>query len=174
MNVTERGIYRELLDECWIEGSIPADYNDLAEIARCTRVEIAAAWPALASSFSERPDGRFVNDKITRVLAAQTEAYQRQVEAGRRGGLERVARLKGASRVPQVASSNRVEEKLLYTAGAVSNGLPPVQKRNSVLQDKYGQPIPEQPEGDPRTPEQEAEYRALVASLRSAGVGRGA
>lgn len=108
MNVTERGIYRELLDECWLEGSIPANMEDLAEIAGTDVETMTLAWPAIVTSFVERPDGRFVNDRITRVLAAQQEAHQRAVDSGRRGGKARVA--KGASRVSKQES--RVETTL--------------------------------------------------------------
>lgn len=103
MNALERGIYRELLDECWIEGSFADDPEEIAEIAHCTRAEVDVAWPNLWRSFSQRPDGRWVNDKIVRVHMAQLEALARQRDAGRKGGKNRVANLKGTLSHPQAS-----------------------------------------------------------------------
>src|ERR1035437_7375538 len=101
MTPAERGIYRELIDECWLAGSIPHDMDELAEIACCTPSEMAEAWPNIKGCFSERPDGRFVNDKIARVHLAQLEVLERQRDSGRKGGLKTQARLKQALSTPK-------------------------------------------------------------------------
>lgn len=51
MNAAERGIYRELLDYCWQDGSIPNDEVMLMKMARCTPAEWRKAWPVVAREF---------------------------------------------------------------------------------------------------------------------------
>ncbi len=124
MTVTERGIYRELLDECWCEGSLPPEPSALAEIARCTLPEMEAAWPALASCFVPRPDGRLVNTKIATVLMAQREAYERRTNAGRKAGLAS-AESRRTNRQPSSTTVNhksRVETTLTTGQAALPSG----------------------------------------------------
>lgn len=46
-----RGLYRELLDECWLEGQIPDDLAKLATICRCPLSVMHRHWPTLRSMF---------------------------------------------------------------------------------------------------------------------------
>jgi hypothetical protein len=51
----ERGLYRELLDECWIEGSIPDDLPRLAEHRRCPSWSLNSSWQGWdRHSYSDR------------------------------------------------------------------------------------------------------------------------
>ena len=63
MNYIERGLYRELLDECWVEGSIPNDLNILAEICGCPNDVMANAWQVLESCFKLVEDV-YINEKM--------------------------------------------------------------------------------------------------------------
>lgn len=164
MTPAERGIYRELLDECWLEGSIPGDMDDLAEIARCTPAEMAAAWPALRSSFSERPDGRFVNDKIARVHLAQLEALARQRDGGRKGGQQRVANLKAALSHPQ-AKKREIDISLPARVRLV--GAPPT-GTNGKLRDLQGTPVPDvmAEAAEPMSDEEKAGWRTALGSRK--------
>ena len=47
MTYVERGLYRELLDECWAEGFIPTEMQDLADICDCPVDVMRDAWPRL-------------------------------------------------------------------------------------------------------------------------------
>lgn len=140
MNMTERGIYRELLDECWIEGSLPSDLDGLAEIAGCPLAQMRAAWPALQSSFTERPDGRIVNDKIARVHAAQFEAYERQVKAGKKGARKRWAPHSDPIGTLQGRDSNREERETtsLPKAGGAAGPQGPPPRLTDGLADVRG------------------------------------
>ncbi len=168
MTVTERGIYRELLDECWCEGAIPPDLESLADIARCTVQEMTAAWPALTSSFTIREgDGWLVNDKIVRVLAAQREAHTRRVEAGRKGGYSKAhgSIARHSSSIPKhslAIDKSRVETTLNGGAGSKE---PPA--RLLAVKDLHGNPIADYTvDAVPPTPAQIAEFEKVKSELR--------
>lgn len=46
-----RGMFRELLDYCWIEGSLPNDVRALKSISGGTDKEFAAEWPVMERCF---------------------------------------------------------------------------------------------------------------------------
>lgn len=73
MTSEQRGIYRELLDQCWMEGSLPADEVVLRRFARAEIPEWKRSWPVVRREFFES-DGRLhhkkVDEKRPKVLAA--------------------------------------------------------------------------------------------------------
>ncbi len=52
LDYIQRGLYRELLDECWVEGAIPDDIEKLADICGCPIGVMAEAWPAIRQRFA--------------------------------------------------------------------------------------------------------------------------
>jgi len=70
MTFDQRACYRELLDECWLEGSIPDDPTILARLIGFDQDRFAAeVWPVVRQSFTERGAGRLVNARIERERA---------------------------------------------------------------------------------------------------------
>ena len=63
MSAEERGIYRDLLDACWRDGSLPAHEDTLQRIACVTDIEWRRSWPAVRDKFEAR-DGRLWNSKV--------------------------------------------------------------------------------------------------------------
>src|SRR5262245_52626384 len=53
-----RGIYRELLDLQWQQGTLPADPKKLRELARAKPREWRIAWPQISEKFLEVNGGR--------------------------------------------------------------------------------------------------------------------
>jgi uncharacterized protein YdaU (DUF1376 family) len=93
----ERGIYRELLDECWIEGSIPDDIDRLAEIAGCPRGVMAEAWVNLKPMFApiEGMDGMYLTSRRLEIERSEDDAFRvGRAVAGRKGGLAKASRAK--------------------------------------------------------------------------------
>lgn len=86
MSYEQRGIFRELLDQQWIEGSIPAKPEHLAGLLKLSPARFAKVWPLIASKFRAQEPDRLVNDRM--------EAYRRELDAwcakqaenGRKGG----------------------------------------------------------------------------------------
>lgn len=96
----ERGIYRELLDECWIEGSIPDDLVRLAEMARCPLGIMAEAWPNIRPLFTECDwgDGMYLTSR--RLEIERSEEDRRRVamsQGGKKGAATRLKVLQGGS-----------------------------------------------------------------------------
>jgi hypothetical protein len=48
------GVYRELIDYCFIEGSIPSDIGGLAAVVGCPVEIMEAVWPAIKGKFSQK------------------------------------------------------------------------------------------------------------------------
>lgn len=86
MSYIERGLYRELLDECWIEGSIPNDIAELADICGCPTEVMADAWRTLSICFSV--DGDCLrNEKLDSLRTEQDQKRVKNAENGRKGGI---------------------------------------------------------------------------------------
>jgi uncharacterized protein YdaU (DUF1376 family) len=93
----ERGIYRELLDECWMEGCIPDDPERLADIAGCPRGVMAEAWANIRPLFVEVEglDGMYLTSRRLETERSEDDAFRvkRQL-AGRLGGLAKASKAK--------------------------------------------------------------------------------
>lgn len=100
MNHVERGIYRELLDECWEEGTIPDDINRLAEIARCPVGVMAEAWPNIRVCFTptEGLDGIYMESPRLEQIRTQQDEF-RLKQAQRRKGAKATAVNRGQPRL---------------------------------------------------------------------------
>lgn len=61
MDYIARGLYRELLDEQWIDGSIPNDIEELADICGCSVETMREKWPSISKCFDVRKGGRLFN-----------------------------------------------------------------------------------------------------------------
>jgi len=86
MGYVARGFYRELLDEEWLEGSIPNDLASLAEICGCPVKIMERAWVEILPCFKE-VDGRLVNEKLESLRTEQDMLRVKRIEAGRLGGI---------------------------------------------------------------------------------------
>lgn len=88
MNYIERGLYRELLDECWEEGQIPDDMTKLAEIARCPVGVMAEAWPNLRPCFApvDGLDGMFLQSPRLEQVRSEQDAFRLKQSQRRRAG----------------------------------------------------------------------------------------
>jgi uncharacterized protein YdaU (DUF1376 family) len=93
----ERGIYRELLDECWVEGCIPDDPAKLAEIADCPLGVIAEAWPRIRPLFTpiDGLDGMYLTSPRLEAERSDDDAFRViRANAGRKGGLAKASKAK--------------------------------------------------------------------------------
>lgn len=87
MGYVARGFHRELLDEQWIEGSLPKDLSILADICRCPLRVMEKAWIELAPLFEEDERGRLINGSLEGLRTADDQIRIKRVEAGRLGGI---------------------------------------------------------------------------------------
>ena len=96
-----RGLYRELLDECWSRGCIPDDAAACAEIAGCPVKVMQKHWPEIREQFVSVGDGLLVN---TRLENERTESDRLRVVRsvnGRRGAEAKWQNLANAGKSQQ-------------------------------------------------------------------------
>lgn len=87
MTYIQKGLYRELLDECWAEGSIPDDVSELAFICNCPVEVMADAWQVLSKCFEGAANGRLVNERLERERTEKDRQRLVRAEAGKKGGI---------------------------------------------------------------------------------------
>jgi uncharacterized protein YdaU (DUF1376 family) len=87
MGYIAKGLYRELLDEAWSEGSIPTDMETLADICGCPVEVMTEAWPRIAPCWVDNGHGRLVNEKLDSLRTATDAERVVKAQAGRLGGL---------------------------------------------------------------------------------------
>jgi uncharacterized protein YdaU (DUF1376 family) len=104
MSYIERGLYRELLDECWVEGYIPNDVELLADICGCPEEVMASAWQVLSNCFVDIGDGNLVNEKLHSLRTAKDVERLKKSENGKLGALAKAS-------AKQVLSKCHIEEK---------------------------------------------------------------
>jgi uncharacterized protein YdaU (DUF1376 family) len=111
MTYIQRGLYRELLDECWAEGSIPDDIEQLADICGCPVDVMADAWHVLNKCFAK--DGTtWRNEKLETMRTERDQIRVKKSEAGRLGGLAKSLKtdyIKADGK--QMPSTCHIEEK---------------------------------------------------------------
>jgi hypothetical protein len=104
MSYIERGLYRELLDECWVEGYIPNNIKELADICGCPEDVMADAWQVLSSCFVLIQDNTLINEKLHSLRTEKDVERLKKAENGKKGGLAKAIG-------KQVLSNCHIEDK---------------------------------------------------------------
>lgn len=123
----ERGIYRELLDECWIEGSVPDDIDRLAEIAGCPTGVMAEAWKNLRPMFApiEGMDGMYLTSRRLESERSDDDAFRvNKSHAGRLGGLAKASRAKQKLAEPSQQLQQLQQSKAVREGASASASSP--------------------------------------------------
>ena len=85
----ERGLYRELIDECWLKGAVPDDVAKLSDICGCPVGPMAEAWERLKPLFEPLTgmDGMFLfSPRLDAERSELDKLRAARVLAGSRGG----------------------------------------------------------------------------------------
>jgi uncharacterized protein YdaU (DUF1376 family) len=102
LDATGIGIYRELLDRCYAQGSIPAEPELQARISKCTLDQLSAVWPLIKSNFraiKNHPE-RLENPPATLYRSSNFTFRGEQIRSGSNGGRAKANRKKDISRQP--------------------------------------------------------------------------
>jgi len=88
LDLSARGLYRECLDLCYANGSIPRDPILLARLCHCEPAEIEAIWPRIERHFSVlRSDKNRVQNRFANMFRNGFHAFKRDQKAkGKLGG----------------------------------------------------------------------------------------
>lgn len=99
MTLEAQGLYRLLLDVCWLDSGLPMRPHELWRIGRCESLEhFEQLWPAIAPKFYEK-DGKYHNRRLDDERKKQANnRKQRQLAADKRWKLEHDARNANALR----------------------------------------------------------------------------
>lgn len=93
MSLEERGLYREALDLCYANGSIPDNPVALQKLTRSTEKEFRRAWPKVRACFYQDGD-RLCNEKVNAVLEKERVRRDRARESGSAGGRAKAQKTK--------------------------------------------------------------------------------
>ena len=119
MDWAARGMYRELMDECWIKGRIPSTAEGIAELLDIDAQEVAPLLPQFIRCFDVHEDGTMSSPFIE---AIRTESDARRIaQANRRLGKDKHGNPKPTEPIPddpritadnqgEVVQERRVEE----------------------------------------------------------------
>jgi hypothetical protein len=117
MNYVERGLYRELLDECWAHGFIPNDLQSVAKICKCPKRVLERAWPKLSMCFTPiSPDqpSVLINPRMNAERTAVDDVRLTKQMAGAKGGLARVANQASAKHpLYNISNKQNISEVIL-------------------------------------------------------------
>lgn len=87
LNNHEKGIYRELLDECWINGSISDSPEVLALLCRESVETMAALWAKVSSKFPYISQGRVTSKRLEKDRKRLEFIRSERRKAGQLGGI---------------------------------------------------------------------------------------
>jgi uncharacterized protein YdaU (DUF1376 family) len=84
--IEPRGLYREMLTQAWRRKCrLPDDHEAIRRAVGCTMQEWNRCWPKI-EKYWRQDGGYLVNDTQLEVWQQTTEAHDRAVERGRKGG----------------------------------------------------------------------------------------
>lgn len=84
------GMYRKLLDHCWLENGLPDDPAVLAKaVGEPARVFAEKHWPVLRPFFDVRADGRLTQKRQEEEREKQRKWSEKSAEGGRKGAATR-------------------------------------------------------------------------------------
>lgn len=115
----EKGIYRELIDECWDKGAIPDDIAALADIVGCPEKVMRSAWTKLYPLFTDH-GGTMTSPRLEKERSAEDRDRLLKQAAGRKGGLAKAsnARVLESDATKRLASSSEQFSSEKSSSGA--------------------------------------------------------
>lgn len=113
MGYIAKGLYRELLDEAWVEGSIPNDMSTLADICGCPIDVMDDAWPRIVVCWILNENGRWINEKLESLRTEVDAIRVIKAESGRLGGLAKTkaALISGHAPAEDLSNIQKAEDQ---------------------------------------------------------------
>lgn len=104
MSFAERGVYTEMIDQQWLDGSLPDDPEAVADLLAITleqRAEVLAAWEVVRRKFveDEKRPGRIYNVKLEKLRRERLQFIRTKQTAGQRGGSQKAANRKSGDQL---------------------------------------------------------------------------
>lgn len=143
LSTEERGAYRELIDECWINGSIPKDHLLLARMCGLSDAAFKQVWPLLQPKFENCRDNskRLVSRRLEKDRKRLDDIRIRRTRAAKSGAAARWqthaignadAMAKNAQTQTQTTDSEEEKKKQQSLALLLRNGFEQLWQRYPV------------------------------------------
>ncbi len=119
LSLAGKGLYRELLDYCYLMGSFPADESKIKSISNSDGHDFARAWKQVRPLFTliSNQDGeRFVHPKVNEVRSRLDSYDEQRKEAGRKSGRTRAERAMNERSTDQLDGSRTQDESTTSTS----------------------------------------------------------
>ncbi len=101
MDNEARGIYIHLLCYCWLNGSIPNDVIQLAQLVNTDEVSFNGCWDSVGTCFQLNGNGRLTNRRLDKEKAKQETRRTSASEAGKAS-----VKARKAKRIEQLRTVN--------------------------------------------------------------------
>ena len=182
MTYIERGLYRTLIDECWVEGAIPDDIEQLADICDCPRSVMAKYWPTLRPRFTalEGSEGGYLTKPRLEIERTEMDKLRTvRALAGQKGG-QAPSKPKqsqaNASKAKQTQANDTAVKavKAEQSSSSSKSGTfasPVRAQMPAAIYDVHGRPAlqsMDMADGVPPTAEQRTELARVRAALKAA------
>jgi uncharacterized protein YdaU (DUF1376 family) len=116
MHHEARGLYRELLDECWVKGGIPDDAAACADIANCPRRAMERHWDAIRVMFTRAESGLLINERMEQERTESDVDRLNKSKGGKKG-----AETRKRQRDTERNTSSTAVQQQLKTSSTDSN-----------------------------------------------------
>lgn len=148
MNLAERGLYTELVDRLYVEGSIPDDEATLARLVGVPLAEFSQAWEVVRQEFELDPNqpGRLIQAEVLVALDSMDDYVGQQAEKGRKSGRSRKAAAKQQLNSGSTTVQRAVEPRFAERLNQATNHK---RREDKSRQEKKDQPPPS-PNGERR------------------------
>ena len=115
MTLAERGLYISLLNECWVNRSMPADQNAIAKWLAFAGDEIKSALTDRVLSFFIEENGELTSPELERYRTTLEERREKQSKGGRKGAKSKWSKPSNEDGLPNgypngVTMGSRVEK----------------------------------------------------------------
>jgi uncharacterized protein YdaU (DUF1376 family) len=95
MSFAERGVFITLYMECWVNGEMPADENQLARLLNIPKVEIENKLSPHVLYFFKVQDGKITSPELDKYKQELIERRLKQIEGGKKGNKIKKGNLEG-------------------------------------------------------------------------------
>jgi len=85
MSLAERGLYTDLLFYEWLQGPLPREPKQLAQLVGCRLTEFLRHWPTVQPKFADTPAG-LVNARLEQHRTKALELSEKRARIGAHGG----------------------------------------------------------------------------------------
>lgn len=128
LNWEMRGIFRELLDECWTEGAVPDDAERLSELLDVPLGIMAEAWKTLRPLFVPILDGMYLSHpRLESERTASDKVRTARRLAGSKGGATPKQKKTNGSK------SKAIAKQMTYSRAEQSNSKAEQRKDQKIL-----------------------------------------